>query len=613
MRPSRIASFLLLSALAATPLPSQEPQVRASVSPERVEEGDPVTLTVEISGESQAPEEPPDVTQLPGFIVAAGPSVSSYFQWINGRSSASRTYTYTLLPQGRGARTIPPLALRIGGRVLRTEPLRVDVVPRSTTGGGGNPPARGSPFSDPGTRRRLAPPPTAPALLFVEASADKEVVYPGEQVTLAYRVYTQFEIAQMSLKDQPTYQGFWVEDIKTDDKYEARPVTRREGIFTEYTVQKKALFPTGPGSFTIPAVTFHFAVRRRGLDPFDSMFFQPTESLFRSSNPVTIRVKDLPEEGKPPEFKGAVGRFTLELTTGRKQGRGNDADALKMRAEGRGNIYTPGPRTLAELQDFKRYEPRVEEAMRAKGGTLVGSKTWEYVLIPLAPGEQVIPPVRFAFFDPGTEQYRLLENDPILLGVEKGDLAEVPVQSAPDRTEIAVLGSDIRYIQQAQGRIVDEGTIPHASRGFLALLLAPLVLNASLLLIVRRRAALSGSEAVVRRRRAGRVARKRLRRARIHLAHDQSAQFYQEMASALTFYLADKAGVSASGLTYDRIGEILEERGADPETGQRFRRCLEACDFARFAPASSGREEMERVFTEAGKVIEDLEGTVRVS
>jgi len=146
MRPLRIVSFLLLSALAATPLLSQEPQVRASVTPDRVEEGNQVTLTVEISGGSQAPDELPDLTQVPGFILAAGPSVSSYFQWVNGRTSASRTYTYTLLPQGRGTRTIPPLAVKIGGVVLRTEPVRVDVVPRGSLGGGGNPPPQGSPF-----------------------------------------------------------------------------------------------------------------------------------------------------------------------------------------------------------------------------------------------------------------------------------------------------------------------------------------------------------------------------------------------------------------------------------------------------------------------------------
>jgi hypothetical protein len=135
----------------------------------------------------------------------------------------------------------------------------------------------------------------------------------------------------------------------------------------------------------------------------------------------------------------------------------------------------------------------------------------------------------------------------------------------------------------------------------------------SLLAYSRRRAALVGSEDLVRRRRAGRVARKRLRRARSLLARDQSREFYQEMASALTSYLADKAGVSASGLTYDRIGEFLAGREVDPGTERRFRRCLESCDFARFAPASSGREEMERTFGEARQVLEELEEMVRTS
>src|SRR5439155_3336166 len=134
----------------------------ASVDPVRVEEWGEVTLTIQITGTNEAPDEPPDLTQLPGFVLAAGPVRSSTFQWINGRSSGSRSYIYTLLPQGKGARTIPPLAVKFAGRVYRTEALRVDVVPPGSLGGGGggggggNPAPGASPFADPGVRRRLA-------------------------------------------------------------------------------------------------------------------------------------------------------------------------------------------------------------------------------------------------------------------------------------------------------------------------------------------------------------------------------------------------------------------------------------------------------------------------
>ncbi len=622
MKPLRFVTWLVLAALVAwASVRAEETRVKASVDPQRVEEGDSVTLTIQITGTGDAPDEPPDLSQIPGFALVSGPSTSTVYQWINGRSSGSRSYTYTLLPQGTGTRTISPIAVKIGGTVYRTDPLRVDVVPRGSAPGGGqggqggqggNPPPGESPFSDPGVRRRIAPPPTVPGQIFVEASVDHPEVYPGEQTTLFYRVYTQFEILQMSLKDQPTYQGFWVEDLKTGDKYEARTVTRKEGTFIEYTVLKKALFPTNPGSFTIPPATFHFAIRRRGADSLDTFFFQPSESVFRSSNGVSIRVKDLPEQGRPPEFAGAVGRFTLRAVTDRKESRVNDAVGLKIVVEGQGNFDTLGNPVLPQLHDFKRYDPKVDESKEAKGGTLVGSKTWNYVLIPLAPGEQEIPPVRFAFFDPATARYQVLSTEPIHLSVAKGDLSEMAPMAAVNRSDIPVLGSDIRYIKLGGSRIVDEGGVPFAGRSFLALLLAPLILNASLLVITRRRAALNGSEGLLRRRRAGKTARRRLRKARAHLARDHSREFYQEMASTLTAFLADKAGVPASGLTYDRIEAILEGGGAEPEIRHRFRRCLETCDFARFAPASSEKGEMERALREAEEVIASLEDRVRL-
>ncbi len=92
-----------------------------------------------------------------------------------------------------------------------------------------------------------------------------------------------------------------------------------------------------------------------------------------------------------------------------------------------------------------------------------------------------------------------------------------------------------------------------------------------------------------------------------------SRDFYQELASALTAYLADKASVPASGLTYDRIEEILLMRGIEGKARERFRRCLETCDFARFAPTSSERGEMERTLSEAAEVIEAIEGRVKAS
>jgi len=263
--------------------------------------------------------------------------------------------------------------------------------------------------------------------------------------------------------------------------------------------------------------------------------------------------------------------------------------------------------------DFKRYDPKVEESIQARSGTVVGSKTWSYVLIPLAPGNQEIPPVRFVFFDPQTVQYQVLESEAIRLSVARGEAGDLPLQAFPARADIPVLGADIRYIKLHPDPIVDQGETLAGSPRLLILIAAPLLLNAGLFMAVRRREKLTGSEALVRRRRARRMARRRLSRARGHLSREKARDFYQELASALTTYLADKIGIPASGLTYDRIEELLEQREVEPFLRARFRRCLESCDFARFAPAASEPGEMTRAFEEVEAVVEALEGSVKAA
>ena len=83
--------------------------------------------------------------------------------------------------------------------------------------------------------------------------------------------------------------------------------------------------------------------------------------------------------------------------------------------------------------------------------------------------------------------------------------------------------------------------------------------------------------------------------------------FYAEVAQALTEFVAAKFDTSAAGLTHDRIEALLASRGVPDEERRLFHRCLEACDFARFAPASSGPDEMRRALAAAGEILVRLE------
>jgi len=71
--------------------------------------------------------------------------------------------------------------------------------------------------------------------------------------------------------------------------------------------------------------------------------------------------------------------------------------------------------------------------------------------------------------------------------------------------------------------------------------------------------------------------------------------------------LAAKLDTSGAGLT--PIGSRISlPRGAPDEERRQFHRCLEACDYARFAPGHrSGSEEMRRTLQEAEEIIVRLE------
>ncbi|HEU4402882.1 MAG TPA: BatD family protein [Candidatus Polarisedimenticolia bacterium] len=595
---------------------AQEVRVRASVDRTSIAEGEDVSLSVEIVASSIDQAAPPDLSTMDEFDVVAGPSVSTRFQWINGRTSASRTYGYVLRPKGSGTRTIPSLGLLVQGRTYRTQSIDVEVRP-----GGGGRGAPGTP-AGPGPTGGGAPRPPAPGRpsgaapgvaagggpdVRVRAEVDERSVFVGQQVTLRVLLDTQTEILNLGLKESPTFPGFWAEEITLPESLQTRRVQIGEATYVEGTLMKRALFPTSSGTLTIPPIAYQLQVRRRSQDPIESFFFTPTESIVRRSDPVTISVRPLPLESKPAGFTGAVGNFTLTLNADRKEAQVNDAIGLKVRIVGEGNLNSVTTPPLPELSDFKQYTPKVTSNSSIQGERLRGEKVWDYVLIPLAPGSQTLPPITFSFFDPKSAEYRSVTSQPISIQVARG--AERPGSQAPAvaQSDVRLLRRDIHYIRQAPDGLRDRSRPFYRSPLFAALLLMPLAADLGILVVSRRRGSLLAGARLRRQRRARASAARRLKEARRRLSPPTSRQFYAAVAGALTDYVADKFDTAAAGLTHDRIEDLLVARGVTADLRAVFHRCLEACDYARFAPSSSGQEEMRRTLTQAEETLLALE------
>ena len=105
------ASFCVLSlfilGLGVSTVPAEEITVSAQVNQTRIRAAHLLQLSVVVSGPAAGQAPPPDISGLADFEIVSGPSVSSSFRWINGRTASSKSYTYRLRPRRTGLLTIP--------------------------------------------------------------------------------------------------------------------------------------------------------------------------------------------------------------------------------------------------------------------------------------------------------------------------------------------------------------------------------------------------------------------------------------------------------------------------------------------------------------------------
>ncbi|TVQ45600.1 MAG: hypothetical protein EA362_08525 [Saprospirales bacterium] len=69
---------------------------------------------------------PPDFY---GFEVVGGPNQASSFSMINGKVTQSASYTYYLEPLQEGILFIEPASIEIGGKIMETPILEINVLP----------------------------------------------------------------------------------------------------------------------------------------------------------------------------------------------------------------------------------------------------------------------------------------------------------------------------------------------------------------------------------------------------------------------------------------------------------------------------------------------------
>lgn len=580
-------------------------------APDVVVSGDQFRLTFTVNTLKVRDFRAPNIQ---GFDVLMGPSRSqqSSTQIINGKvtSTSSITFTYILMADKEGTYTIPGATIVADGQNKTSNSVQIKVLPPDQANGIGQSGGGAS-----ASRNQMAGSKITNKDLFITATASKTTVYEQEAILLTYKVYTLVNLRQLYGK-MPDLKNFHTQEVELPQQ-KTFSLEHYQGRNYNTTVWSQyVLFPQKSGKMEIPSITFEGVVAQQvaSADPFDAFFNGGTNYMEVKKNIVTpklvINVKELPA-GKPANFSGGVGQFTLSSSISNTELKTNDAVTIKLVISGTGNMKLVQTPEVKFPQDFEVYDPKVDNKFNLTREGLSGSKVIEYLAIPRHAGNFTIPPVEFSYFDWKTQRYKTLKTEAYTLKVAKGEgNSQQLVSDFTSKEDLKVLGQDIRYLKLGDKKLKPKGDFFFGSVAYCLWYLVPLVLFFTFLFVYRKNALENANVAKMRTKKANKVATKRMKNAGKLLASNQKEAFYDEVLKALWGYISDKLNIPVSQLSKDNIEEELNKVGVAPELVKDFLDTLNECEFARYAPGDQSKA-MDKVYAAAVEVISQMENTIK--
>lgn len=567
------------------------------------------TVTTQKIKDFQAPS-------IKGFDVLMGPSRSqqSNTQIVNGNvtSTSSITFTYILMANTAGEYTISGASIVADGNQMVSNSVKIKVLPQDQSNNGGQNSSsnnNSSIHSSSGTT-------VSNQDLFITASASKTNVFEQEAFVLTYKIYTRESNLQLNNAKLPDFKGFHSQEIEmtTNAKWTPEHYQGRNYYTTVY--RQFVLFPQQSGKLYIDPAQFQMTVGKpvQSADPFDAFFNGGSSVMEIKKNIATpkiaINVNPLPA-GKPSDFSGGVGEFTISSSINSKELKTNDAITIKLVISGTGNLKLISNPEIKFPDDFEVYDPKVDNQVRLTHEGLTGNKVIEYLAIPRHAGTYKIPGVSFSYFDIRSKSYKTLKTEEYVVNIEKGaGNADQVIANFTNKEDLKVLGEDIRYIKQNEVTLQPKGSFFYGSMTYWLFYIIPALAFIIFFIIYRKQAAENANVAKVRTKKANKVATKRMKLAGKLLSENKKDAFYDEVLKALWGYISDKLNIPVSRLSKDNIEEKLRNHGVNEELIKGFLNALNDCEFARFAPGDENQA-MDKVYSSSIEVISKMENSIK--
>ncbi len=406
-----IALPALLAAGAAT---AQEARVEIDPAPHH--RGQPIALQIVATGfdEEPAPEigfDPPDGLSI--RFLGVSPSTSTSITIINGKFSrvheVTFVYRYELMGARAGRAEVPAFRVRQGTVVRTTQPFAIEIAEVTS--------------SDAFGIAVVLP----PGPIFVGQKVPVEIELRIDQDVLQdylnYRVHVPlFDLPGVRFIDASPARSNTQLEITT-----AAGLLRLPAISEERTIggrphvvlrAERTLVAQKPGMLRAeaPTVTIERGTAFR-RDLFGQRRATGTRRSVSAGRAVQLEVAEVPAEGRPASYAGAVGSdFSLEVEADRSVVQLGEPISLRFHLRGRGDLSAAG---LPPLTAEGLFDPALFRLPEEAPAGLVDEdgKHFEVTLRVLDASVREIPPLAYSWFDAETRRFETVHSRPIALSV----------------------------------------------------------------------------------------------------------------------------------------------------------------------------------------------------
>ena len=557
-------TVLVLVATVVTPAAAQV-RVSAQVDTDRdIFVGDNFTFYVVIANSDKPGQV--DLEPLRQYNPRSmGTRTHSSTDMIRGTTTRALIMTYSLTANQAGRVMLPSLKVVVDGKTYRTNPVTANVI-------------------KPG--------------IDIEVELSEQQCYVDQPVLLTIKFYysdnsrnARFNIPVLGSDafdfENPDVLDQRVEEIDLGYKTTvllSRDQVVHDGRQTNMFLLRKILIPKSPGSIRIEPITVNADVPvARSSSFFGSQL--KYKRLMVKSDLLELTVKPLPNEGKPDEFYGLVGRYTIEASATPTEVSVGDPITLTIRIGGGSYLKPvrwPALEQVTELAaNFKI--PSQKASPTISNGVKVFTQTIR------ANNDKVteIPSIPLAYFDAETGKYATAQTEPIKLEVAPTKiLTNADLEGAdftPVNREVEAIKKGLSANYENLDVLRDLSFSPIAAMtnpGYAVIWAAPLLAFISSVLVKVFTHTSPEKVAARRRRRASGKAIGQLKKVAAANRDRQS----ELLVSIMKQYIGDRFDRTAGSLTPDDCYDAIVVATQDEQTAGKYRETITELEAGRYAP-----------------------------